>query len=150
MKTCEYCKLEIKNRGIKYCSHNCQSKAQILDNPISKYHQTYLNGKVVRTHRKVWIEANGPIPEGYVIHHIDGNKLNNDISNLTIIPHGEHTRLHIGGEKSYLSKLTIEQVLEIRKLYDTGKYTYRSLAKMYNIVGTTIGTIVRRKTWKHI
>jgi len=28
------------------------------------------------------------------VHHKDGNKLNNDLSNLEVIMHGEHTRLH--------------------------------------------------------
>lgn len=28
------------------------------------------------------------------VHHIDGNPLNNDISNLEVIKHGEHQRIH--------------------------------------------------------
>lgn len=28
------------------------------------------------------------------VHHIDGNKLNNDISNLLIVTRGEHERIH--------------------------------------------------------
>lgn len=31
------------------------------------------------------------------IHHIDGNKLNNNIENLEAIPHGEHSRRHMVG-----------------------------------------------------
>ena len=41
-------------------------------------------------HRDVWEFHNGPIPEGYVIHHVDENHLNNDISNLVCIPKAEH------------------------------------------------------------
>lgn len=29
-----------------------------------------------------------------VVHHVDGNKANNDISNLQLMSHGEHTSLH--------------------------------------------------------
>ena len=36
----------------------------------------------------------GKIPEGYVIHHIDGDKLNNDINNLQMMERGEHISLH--------------------------------------------------------
>jgi len=35
-------------------------------------------------HRKVWEEAYGPIPPGYSIDHIDGDKCNNELSNLRI------------------------------------------------------------------
>ena len=33
-------------------------------------------------HRQIWEDRNGPIPRDCIIHHIDGNPLNNDISNL--------------------------------------------------------------------
>ena len=39
----------------------------------------------VMKHRLVWEAANGPIPEGHIIIHLDGNGMNNDISNLGII-----------------------------------------------------------------
>lgn len=45
-------------------------------------------------HRYVWEYYNGTIPEGYIIHHKDGDKANNDISNLECIPRGTHSRLH--------------------------------------------------------
>ena len=45
-------------------------------------------------HRMVYICENGEIPKGYHIHHIDGNKFNNDISNLKCIPEKEHKKIH--------------------------------------------------------
>lgn len=47
-----------------------------------------------RLHRYVWKYYNGDIPEGYDIHHIDGDKGNNDISNLQMLSVHEHQRLH--------------------------------------------------------
>ena len=35
------------------------------------------------------------IPEGFVVHHIDGNKLNNDWSNLMMLSLSDHTILHL-------------------------------------------------------
>ncbi|ANU28444.1 HNH endonuclease signature motif containing protein [Planococcus versutus] len=55
----------------------------------------YLNStKRKRLHRSIWEHHNGEIPEGYHIHHIDGNKNNNDISNLECMPAKEHAYLH--------------------------------------------------------
>ena len=45
-------------------------------------------------HRLVYEAVNGPIPGGYVIHHVDGDKRNNVLSNLEMLTVGEHMRLH--------------------------------------------------------
>ena len=42
-------------------------------------------------HRMVFIHYNGEIPKGYCIHHKDGNKGNNDISNLECVRRSEHS-----------------------------------------------------------
>lgn len=34
------------------------------------------------------------MPSGCIVHHIDGNRLNNDLSNLALMTSGAHTRLH--------------------------------------------------------
>lgn len=49
-------------------------------------------------HKLVWIDHNGPIPDGdYVVHHIDENPLNNDINNLELMSRSEHTIHHHKG-----------------------------------------------------
>ena len=42
----------------------------------------------------IWEINNGALPEGYVVHHKDGDKLNDDISNLELMEWGEHTSHH--------------------------------------------------------
>lgn len=55
----------------------------------------YLNStNNIRMHRYVWEYYNGKIPEGYHIHHIDGQKDNNKIDNLIMIRAEEHAKLH--------------------------------------------------------
>ncbi len=54
------------------------------------------------------------------------------------------------GERGSGSKKTEDEILEIRRLYATKKYTQKQLSKMFNIIQPTISQIVRRKTWKHI
>ena len=47
-------------------------------------------------HNIVWEEKYGKIPEGMQVHHIDGNKLNNDLSNLELVDSLTHKRKHSG------------------------------------------------------
>ena len=54
-----------------------------------KYHKRGLE------HRAIWEKAYGPIPPGFVIHHNDGNGKNNDLSNLQLMPAGEHVAMHV-------------------------------------------------------
>jgi len=45
-------------------------------------------------HRLNWKLKYHYVPKGYIIHHIDGNKTNNAISNLMLMTPEEHTRHH--------------------------------------------------------
>lgn len=45
-------------------------------------------------HRAIWEDANGPIPDGCDIHHIDGDSFNNELSNLECVNRSEHLRQH--------------------------------------------------------
>jgi hypothetical protein len=42
----------------------------------------------------VWEEANGPVPDSHVVHHIDRNTLNDDLGNLECCSRDEHIREH--------------------------------------------------------
>lgn len=52
--------------------------------------------KHVFKHHIVMCESLGltEIPKGFCVHHVDGNKLNNDLINLALLTTGAHTRLH--------------------------------------------------------
>lgn len=51
-------------------------------------------GKQKRLHVYVWEKHNGKVPKGYDVHHKDGDKSNNDISNLEILNKSEHQSEH--------------------------------------------------------
>ncbi|MFZ4540044.1 HNH endonuclease signature motif containing protein [Propionivibrio sp.] len=49
-------------------------------------------------HDVVWERNFGAIPDGHCIHHIDHDKKNNHVSNLQLVSHIEHKRIHSGCE----------------------------------------------------
>lgn len=76
----------------------------IKSNIMKKHYKPTKDGYVRRRyggnmrfeHVIVWETAFGKKPEGYIIHHIDGDKLNNGISNLMLVTPTEHKRIHSG------------------------------------------------------
>lgn len=48
----------------------------------------------VSLHVQIWKDTYGDIPNGYVIHHIDGNPDNNNIDNLECVSQKEHMAKH--------------------------------------------------------
>ena len=53
-----------------------------------------VDGKTRQEHRLVWEAAHVTIPDGYEIHHVDGNGHNNSLDNLVLLSRSEHAKLH--------------------------------------------------------
>jgi hypothetical protein len=128
-----------------------------------------VNGKVKHqlVHRLVHILYNdGFTEEQPLCNHKDGNKQNNHFSNLEKMSSSEnqlhafatglktiseenkelHRRLR-KGEGGSKSKLTQEQAEVIREEYNSGNYTHRSLAHKYKMHHSSIGDIIRGKSY---
>lgn len=58
------------------------------------YFRHSLGKTTILMHRYVWEYYNCPIPKGYHVHHKDGNRANNDISNLELLKGTVHEKLH--------------------------------------------------------
>jgi hypothetical protein len=107
-------------------------------------------------HRISWILHYGPIPDGLIVlHKCDIPKcvnpdhlfLGTGQDNMDdMVSKGRSLK----GEKSPMHKLTEEEVLEIRSLYQSGEFSQGRLASMYRVNQTNIGFIIRRKSWRHI
>lgn len=59
----------------------------------------FIINNIMKNYRKLWEKVNGPIPvdelgRKYEIHHIDGDRENNDISNLACITIEDHFQIH--------------------------------------------------------
>lgn len=116
-----------------------------------------INGKSknVYVHRLV-AECFLPNPNGLKeVNHIDGNKRNNDVSNLEWCTglenkgHAVKNGLTPKGERNHAHKLTEEQVNTIRAEYVYGSRdkNQRALARKYNVSQTTIRYILNGRNW---
>lgn len=74
----------------------------------------YVNSMPIHAQRWVWICHHGMIPEGLDVHHKDGDKGNNEISNLELVTRSEHLKKHhaLG---SYDYEQRKEQLAEARR-----------------------------------
>lgn len=76
----------------------------------------YFQRKGKRLHRMVWEFHNGPIPTGYDIHHINGDRADNDIENLRLMKECEHHSMHMSDpERKEKSRRDIHKAAEKAK-----------------------------------
>ena len=98
-----------------YCSRSCAGKKNGRRHYIGESWWTcprgyvvgrvWIDGKPVhkRLHRHLMEQHLGrPLAADEDVHHRDGNKQNNDLSNLEVIGHGDHARAH-NAERTYRS-----------------------------------------------
>lgn len=107
--------------------------------------------KGFRVHRLVWEAFNGPIPEGLVINHIDGDPGNNHLSNLEAVTTSEnilHAFRELGRRRTG-EKLTDEQVVRLRERRAAGEGLVK-LAEAFDISTATVSHIATGKTWTHV
>lgn len=103
--------------------------------------------------------AYGPIPKGmYVCHHCDNRACVNPKhlflgtprdNTQDMLSKGRHIYITKHGAQNGNSKLTDEQVIQIREQARSGE-KIRDLARKFNVSETTVSHIVNRKKWKHL
>lgn len=105
-------------------------------------------------HRLVAIQFLDNLDNLSQVNHIDGNKLNNSITNLEWCTkqenqnHAIRTGLMQIGQERPSSKLTEQQVLEIYKL--KGVLKAQDIADRYKVSKNTINCILRGSKWKYL
>ena len=84
------------------------------------YKRKIVNGVNLQNSRVEWQKIFGPIPMGMIIHHVDGNKRNDNIINLKLVTITEHNRIHRHpawnkGLKSSTNKKMAECIINAQK-----------------------------------
>ena len=108
------------------------------------YGLTTLNHRHMRAHIAYYIRRFGPVPNGYELHHVCVNPGCVNPDHLQLITHAEHMHL------SPRTKLTVDQVRDIRRLYAQGDVSQSTLAEQFGVSAPTISAIITRRNWKDI
>jgi hypothetical protein len=98
--------------------HN--SKLKVSEGWIDQGHRFIsVNGKRIAEHRHVVEQREGrKLGSDEIIHHVDGDPLNNQSDNLVILTRSEHMRLHMAGRR--VRKWTVEEQTRAGALYMRG------------------------------
>lgn len=93
------------------------------------------------------------------VNHKNGNKSDNRIENLEWCSASENSKhaMKMGlseapvfkGSEHGMSKITNEQVNDIRILYKTGMYNQVQLGRLYGLGQSHISRIIRGESWSH-
>ena len=126
--------------------------------PKNRYEQVNLAGDVRTVHSLVATAfVDKPISDIKLeVNHIDFDKTNNYYENLEWVTHVENIKIRhesgrsAKGSKNGASKLKEEDISVIRQLILKG-YTYKVIAKRYNVGITTIYNVNKNSNyWKHL
>jgi len=116
------------------------------------------NNTWVFAHRFSYEMKNGPVPEGkFVLHHCDNPACVNpehlyvgDKKDNAKDRENRNRGNHASGVSHGRSKLSASQVRDIRDEFDTGKYSFRQLGKIYGVDGKSIADIVDYRNWSNV
>lgn len=133
---------------------------------MTKYKAIKVNGVKYDEHRYIMEQHLGrKLKRDEVVHHKDGNKRNNDLSNLEVMSLSEHAREHNKnrivseetrekfskasyGRKSTSRKFNDAQIEQIKTLHNDG-VSNRKIAKQFNVSHQTINDIINGEHYKN-
>jgi hypothetical protein len=112
----------------------------------------------VLVHRLVAIAFLPNLENKKNVNHKDGNKSNNELSNLEWATDSENMKHAIDtgllkvrkGQEIYFAKFTDDQARYIKTAVNSGDLTIKEVCVMFNCCRRTISDMVKGRTWKHV
>ena len=107
-------------------------------------------------HREMYKRYVGGIPAGFVVLHKCDNPACCNPAHLSVGTHRDNQLDKVAknrqakGEVCGTSILTSMQVITMREMYATGKFTYKQIADLYEVCKDTAQKAIRKINWSHI
>lgn len=114
------------------------------------------DGGVGYVHRVAYELSVGPIPEGMEVCHRCDNRVCVRPGHLFLGDHAANARdmsekgRSTLGERHGMVALTENQVIEMRRLWESGSVSQLELAAQFNTTKVNVSQIVRGDRWKHL
>ncbi len=150
----------VENRFLRYVKSPTREKCWEWTGKLNSYGYGRLTFErsTLLAHRVSYFLYNGIFEESLCVCHSCDNPKCVNPKHLFLGTHADNNRdmyekdrqRPAFGTDHFRSKLSEEDVLEIRKLYKKGDYTHRSLAKKFKVHKTTVTFILTGRTWKHL
>lgn len=114
--------------------------------------------KTFKIHVVVCTLFHGPKPPGLEVCHIDGDMYNNKHDNLRWGTHASNMRDKVNhgrsfnvprGTRCHKARLNEQDVNDIKDMYLSG-LSIKRISTIYSVGISTIGDIIKGKTWTHI
>ena len=130
--------------------------AATLTEPNLPYGVLQVGGRLKRAHRVSYELEHGPITRmDCVLHSCDNPRCVNPshlfLGNKTSNAKDRDSKgRQAKGEDQGMSKLSSVDASAIRSMYETGRWSQKSLAEEFGVSQQTISDLLRGRTWKHV
>lgn len=107
------------------------------------------NGVAEYAHQVAWALTVEPLPPKVCVLHKCNNPGCVNPKHLYIGTHTDNARDRRGAGRQP-SKLSADEVREMRRLYESGEYSISQLGRAYNISSSAADAAIKGRTWKHV